>query len=113
MNFSIASLMIAMRSYIMLVSKGALSDLDGIAQYVSSLHRPESGHKYVNKILGRLASLSFTADIFQTSRFAIAKEIHPMAKTMSIINHRWTVIFHTTDDNVIIDRIIPSKMMVR
>lgn len=69
-----------MRSYIILVSKGALSDLDGIAQYVSSLHRPESGHKYVNKILGRLASLSFTADIFQTSRFAIAKEIHPMAK---------------------------------
>lgn len=105
--------MIAMRSYKILVSKAALSDLDGIAQYVSSLYRLESGHKYVNKILGRLASLSFTADIYQTSRFAIAKEIHPMAKTMSIINHRWTVVFHTNEDYLIIDRIIPSKMMVK
>ncbi len=102
-----------MRSYKILVSKAALFDLDGIAQYVSSLYRPESGHKYVNKILGRLASLSFTADIYQTSRFAIAKEIHPMAKTMSIINHRWTVVFHTNEDYLIIDRIIPSKMMVK
>lgn len=102
-----------MRSYKILVSKAALSDLDGIAQYVSSLYRLESGHKYVNKILGRLASLSFTADIYQTSRFAIAKEIHPMAKTMSIINHRWTVVFHTNEDYLIIDRIIPSKMMVK
>ena len=102
-----------MRSYKILVSKEALSDLDGIAQFVSSLYRPESGHKYVNKILGRLASLSFTADIYQTSRFAIAKEIHPMAKTMSIINHRWTVVFHTNEDYLIIDRIIPSKMMVK
>ena len=102
-----------MRSYKILVSKEALSDLDGVAQYVSSLYRPESGHKYVNKILGRLASLSFTADIYQTSRFTIAKEIHPMAKTMSIINHRWTVVFHTNEDYLIIDRIIPSKMMVK
>ena len=102
-----------MRSYKILVSKAALSDLDGIAQYVSSLYRLESGHKYVNKILGRLASLSFTADIYQTSRFTIAKEIHPMAKTMSIINHRWTVVFHTNEDYLIIDRIIPSKMMVK
>lgn len=102
-----------MRSYKILVSKGALSDLDRIAQYVSSLYRPESGHKYVNKILGRLASLSFTADIYQNSQFAIAKEIHPMAKTMSIINHRWTVVFHTNEDYLIIDRIFPSKMMVK
>ena len=48
--------MIAMRSYIILVSKGALSDLDGIAQYVSSLHRPESGHKYVTDKSGTLFS---------------------------------------------------------
>ena len=50
-----------MRSYKVIVSKEALSDLDSIAAYVAGLYRPSSGHKYVNRILGQIASLAFTA----------------------------------------------------
>lgn len=100
-----------MRSYKVIVSENASADLDSIAMYIASIYRPESGHKFVNKVLGQLASLSFTAGIYKYSHYAIAKSIHPNAKTLSIINHRWTVIFHTFDDFAIIDRIIPSKMI--
>ena len=102
----------AMKTYKVIVSKAAVLDLDSISSYVASLYRPESGHKYVNRILGQLASLSYTADIYPSSRFATAKAVHPNARTISIINHRWTVVFHIKEQYVMIDRIIPSKMKV-
>ena len=104
--------MLAMHSYEVIVSNEAYSDLDEMALYIAKLYRPESGHNYVNRILGQLAALSYTADIYQFSHLITAKRIHPQAKTLSIMNHRWTVVFHTESTYVIIDRIIPSKMMV-
>lgn len=104
--------MFAMHVYKVIVSNKALSDLDAMAEYIASLYRPESGHNYVDRVLGQLAALSFTADIYPFSRLMKAKQIHPRAKTISIINHRWTAIFHIDGNFVIVDRIIPSKMMV-
>ena len=104
--------MLAMHVYRVIVSNKASLDLDAMAEYIASLYRPESGHNYVDRILGQLAALSYTADIYPFSRFTTAKRIHPKAKTLSIINHRWTAIFHIDGNFVIVDRIIPSKMMV-
>ena len=101
-----------MRSYEVIVSKEAYSDLDEMALYIAKLYRPESGHNYVNRILGQLVALSYTADIYQFSHLITAKRIHPQAKTLSIMNHHWTVVFHIESTYVIVDRIIPSKMMV-
>lgn len=101
-----------MKTYKVIVNNEAVTDLDSISTYVAELYRPDSGHKYVNRILGQLASLSYTADIYPFSRYAIAKAIHPKAKTLSIINHKWTVVFHVSGNYVIVDRIIPSKMMI-
>lgn len=100
-----------MKTYTVIVNEEAVSDLNDIAAYIASIYRPESGHNYVNRILGQLASLSYTADIYQKSRFAVAKKIHPESKTTSIVNHRWTVVFHIDGDYVMIDRVLPSKMM--
>jgi plasmid stabilization system protein ParE len=101
----------AMRVYRVKVSKAVSSDLDELSLYIASLYRPESGHKYVNRILGQLASLSYTADAYQYSRFQLAKQIHPNAKSISIMNHRWTAVFHIEGDSVIVDRIMPSSRM--
>lgn len=101
-----------MHNYKVIVSDEAYSDLDEMALYIAKLYRPESGHNYINRILGQLAGLSYTADIYQFSPMLTAKRIHSQAKTMSIMNHRWTVVFHTESTYVIVDRIIPSKMMM-
>jgi plasmid stabilization system protein ParE len=77
-----------MKIYRIIVNNEAISDLDSISTYVASLYRPESGHNYVNRILGQLASLSYTADIYPFSRYTLAKAIHPKAKTISIVNHK-------------------------
>jgi plasmid stabilization system protein ParE len=102
-----------MKTYRVIVSNEAVSDLNSVSAYVARLYRPESGHNYVNRILGKLASLSYTADTYPYSRYAIAKAIHPKAKTLSIINHKWTVVFHVSGSFVFVDRIIPSKMMIK
>ena len=65
--------------------------------------------KYVNRVLGQLAALSYSADAYQYSRFKMAKSIHPKAKTLTIINRKWTVVFHIDGDFVIVDRIFPAK----
>lgn len=103
--------MIAMRIYQVIISFDVLSELEAVAQYIASIYRPESGHNYVNRILGQLAALSYSADVYQYSRFNLAKAIHPKAKTLTIINRKWTVVFHIDGDFVIVDRIIPSKSM--
>ena len=101
--------MTAMRTYQVIISYAVLSELEAMAQYIASFYRPESGHKYVNRILGQLAALSYAADTYQYSRFKMAKSIHPKAKTLTIINHKWTVVFHIDGDFVIVDRIFPAK----
>jgi hypothetical protein len=103
--------MTAMRTYQVIISYEVLTELEAMAQYIASIYRPESGHKYVNRILGQLAALSYSADAYQYSRFTLAKAIHPKAKTIAIVNHKWTVVFHIDGDFVIVDRIIPAKSM--
>ncbi|MBO7490895.1 MAG: type II toxin-antitoxin system RelE/ParE family toxin [Bacteroidales bacterium] len=100
-----------MKTFKVIVSNDAVSDIDEIAAYVAGLYRPESGHRYINRILGQLASLSYTANIYRHSSYLVAKNIHPNARTLPIINHRWTVIFHIEQSYVMIDRILLSKMM--
>ena len=101
--------MTAMRTYQVIISYAVLTELGAMAQYIASIYRPDSGHKYVNRILGQLAALSYSADAYQYSRFKMAKTIHPKAKTLTIINRKWTVVFHIDGDFVIVDKIFPAK----
>lgn len=103
--------MTAMRIYQVVLSYEVLSEMEAVAKYIASIYRPDSGHNYVNRILGQLAALSYSADAYRYSRFTLAKAIHPKAKTITIVNHKWTVVFHIDGDFVIVDRIIPAKSM--
>lgn len=101
-----------MRNYSIAVRRAALDDLDTVARYISALYRPESGHRYRQRILNKMYDLTYAADALPYSRRRSIKLIHPRAKTLAIMNHRWTVVFHTEDEYVIIDRILPSKMVI-
>ena len=72
-----------MQKYDVIVSSDATTDLDEIADYIASIYRPET-------------SLSYSAGTYRSSPYIMARMIHPEAKTMSIINHKWTVVFHRT-----------------
>lgn len=89
----------------------AMTSVDDVVEFIKSIYSEESAHKYRKSILFELESLSYYASIFPLSRFRTAREIHPQARTISILKHRWTVIYHIDGDYVIIDRILLSKTM--
>ena len=101
-----------MQSYKVIVSAEAGNDLGEIAEYIASKYKSTSGHDFVNRILGQIQALSYSAPTYHESSFVLAKLIHPHAKTINIINHRWTVVFHIDGDYVVIDRIIRSSRVI-
>ena len=95
----------------LILSTEAKSDLDNIEDFVSSLYRKESGIKFVDRLYLEIVPLSYSAGAFPKSCFSTAQKIHPEAKTLSIMKHCWTVVFHIDGDYVIVDRILPSSTM--
>ncbi len=100
-----------MLSYTVIVSNEAVVDLEEIANYIACEFKSKSGHNFVNRILGQIQSLSYSAGTYRESPYVLAKLIHPHAKTMNIINHRWMVVFHIENEYVIVDHIIRSSRM--
>ena len=56
---------------------------------------------------------SVYADVYHQSRSKTIKMINPQARRMVSHNKKWNYIFHLEDDIVIVDRIMPSKMIVK
>ena len=100
-----------MLSYTVIVSNEAGDDLDEIAEYIANEYKSLSGHHFVSRILGQIQALSYSAGTYRESPYVMAKLNHPHAKTMNIIHHRWTVVFHINGEYVVVDRIIRSSRM--
>ena len=101
-----------MKIYKVVYSKTAVDDLKDIVSYIKNIYRLEAGLKYIDRISEQVNSLSYCADSISSNHFEMIKKFYPEAKTISIMNHRWTAVFHIYEDFVIIDRIIPSKMII-
>lgn len=101
-----------MRKRRIILNPDANEDLRQIRIFVSSLYREESGYNYVKRMFLEITPLGNSADAFPISHFETARKIHPEAKTLSIMKHRWTVVFHIEGDHVVIDRILPSSRVV-
>lgn len=86
-----------------------MQSVEAVVDFIKGIYTEESAQKYRKSMLYEIESLSYCASVFPLSRFQVARNIHPEAKTLSIMKRRWTVVFHIDGDYVIIDRILPSK----
>lgn len=101
-----------MRSYKLIINDSAKKDILSLVNFITSINTPKSGLNYETKLIHSLNSLRNCAGAIQYSRYRTAREIHPQAKTLSIMKHHWTVVFHIDGDYVVVDRILPSSRMV-
>ena len=53
------------------------------------------------------------ADCFAESRSETIRLIHPHARRMLSHNKKWNYVFHIENEWVILDRILPSKMIIQ
>lgn len=95
-----------------LLTREADEDISQLACFVASIYQEESGERFRLRMMSQIVELSYSAESFAPSRYLTARRIHPQARTLSIMNHHWTVVFHVEDDYVIIDRILASSMIV-
>ena len=102
-----------MKIYEVYVRNSAKADINGIADFLFANLSKESAYKYLRIIGNEIKSLSVYADCFLESRSKTIRSIHPHAKRMLSHNRRWNYVFHIEDDCVIVDRILPSKMIIQ
>ena len=68
--------------------------------------------RYINSILDEIEKLSYLAGVLPPSRNMMPLHYHPEAKTMPVCKRKLTVIFHIDGDYVIVDKVLPSAMVM-
>ena len=102
-----------MKTYNVKIKAAADADLMNLALFLRKVMSIEGAWKYHQNMLNEVNSLSILADLYQPSHYADIRRYHPRARRMVSHNKRWDYIFHIEDDTVVVDRIIPSKLITK
>ena len=94
-------------------SKTMINDLGELADFIVSLNTPSSADQYIDQLKTEISTLAYLADCLPPSNWEINKRHNENAKHYITDNKKWHVIFHTTENKVIVDKLIPSKMIIR
>jgi len=102
-----------MTTYKIRIDDSAESDLRNLFEFLISVMSREGANRYIDMIINEVLSLSILADIYSPSSYADIRCYHPKARRMVSHNKRWVYIFHIEDDTVVVDRILPSKLITK
>ena len=102
-----------MNTYKVVISSSAEADLFKLAIFLHSVMSIDGARRYHQTMRNEVQSLSILADLYNPSRYADIRQYHPRARRMVSHNKKWVYIFHIDDDIVVIDRIIPSKLITK
>ena len=101
-----------MIEYPVLYQRSVESDFEAIARFITANSTLEHAERYVRKLRQEIDELSHLASVLPESRWQIPKYFHPRAKVLHTHNKKWSVIFHMDGGKVIVDRLIPSSLII-
>lgn len=101
-----------MKHYTVSVKDEVFADIDEIVDYIISINTSEHAVRYKNALIEEIRTLEYAADTFQVTKWKMALRYHPQARRMITKNKKWDIIFHVDGDYVIIDKLIPSKLII-
>ena len=102
-----------MKRYKVIILDTAEEDLMNLSLFLFNVMSIEGAWKYHQCMLHEIQSLSILADIFPLSPHLDIQRYHPLARHMVSHNKRWVYIFHIDNDTVLVDRIIPAKLITK
>lgn len=102
-----------MTTYKIRIDASAEFDLKHLFGFLVSVMSREGANRYIDVIMNEVLSLSILADIYTPSHYADIRQYHPRACHMVSHNRRWVYIFHIEDNTVVVDRIVPSKLITK
>jgi plasmid stabilization system protein ParE len=94
------------------IDESARNDLSNLLTFLKTVMSREGALRYIDVMVEEVQSLSLFAELYQQSRSMVIRKIHPTARRMLSHNRKWNYVFHIEDDTVVVDRILPSKMIV-
>lgn len=100
-----------MKTYSIVISFAAETDMMDLALFLRSVMSVENAWKYFQSMRDEVMSLSILADLYHPSHYADIRIYHPHACRMVSHNKRWVYVFHKEKNTVVLDRILPSKMI--
>ena len=101
-----------MKTFHVVINKSAVADLDNLLDFLKAIMSHKGALRYIETMISEVQSLSIFAGLYQPSRSIMLRRIHPQARRMLSHNRRWNYVFHIVGDFVVLDRILPSKMIV-
>ena len=93
-------------------SPAVVADIADISRYIRAKNTQEAANKYIDNLEAEINSLTLLADFIPKSKFEVHRRYHPEAKRMLTRNRKWNVVFHVEDKKVVIDKILPSKLVM-
>ena len=100
-----------MKTYSIVISFAAETDMMDLALFLRSVMSVENAWKYLQSMREEVMSLSILADLYHPSHYADIRIYHPHACRMVSHNKRWVYVFHKEEDTIVVNRILPSKMI--
>ena len=93
------------------ISEDARSDLKALQEFLHYALSRRGAMLYIDAMMNEVLSIPVYADLYRISRYADILAIHPQARHMVSHNKKWVYVFHITSDVVILDRILPTKII--
>ena len=93
------------------ISEAARSDLKALQEFLHYALSRRGAMLYIDAMMNEVLSIPVYADLYRVSHYADILAIHPQARHMVSHNKKWVYIFHIASDFIILDRILPAKMI--
>ena len=101
-----------MKAYAVKILDTVFADIDDIAEFIVNVSTPEHAVRYARELQAEIMSLRYLAGIIPESRYRTVRQYHPHAKQLRTRNRKLNIIFHTEGNLAIVDKILPSKMII-
>ncbi len=93
------------------ISESARSDFQTLYDFLNATLSRRGTVMYLDAMLKEVNSLTAYADLYRPSRYMDIRAVHPQARHMVSHNKKWVFIFHIEEDMVVVDRILPAKLI--
>lgn len=101
-----------MKRYKVLYRADADTYFNELGEFIAKQTTTDFAIRYLQRLRNEIESLEFLAGVLPPSRYRMPLHYHPKAKTMPVCKQKLTVIFHIEGDYAIVDKILPSVMIM-
>lgn len=100
-----------MRKYKVRISGKAFKKIEDFSKFIISVNTKDSSEKYIDELINEILTLSYRADTIPILLWKTCYIQKPDTKRLLVKKGKVTVFFHTIEDFVMVDDIVPSKLL--